>query len=81
MTKFSFFNTYCSFSAFFAFFSSLRRALFFLLFEALFLGRLEEAVAVTGVGAPGLFVLPAPAAPGNLKGLRPPLDLLPPFLC
>ena len=71
-------STYCcSFSASFAFFSSLRLALFFLLFDALFLGRLEEAAAATGVGAPGVFALPAAA--GNLKGLRPPLDLPPPF--
>jgi hypothetical protein len=56
----------------------LRLALFFLLFEALFRGKLEEAAAATGVGAPGVFVFPAAA--GNLNGLRPPLDLLPPCL-
>lgn len=58
----------------------MRRALFFLLFEALFRGRLDAAVEATGVGAPGAFVFPA-AAEGNLKGLRPPLDLLPPPFC
>ena len=77
-TEFGFDTYCCSFSACFVFFSSLRRALFFLLFEALFRGRLDAAVEATGVGAPAAFVF---VAEGNLKGLRPPLDVLPPPFC